>query len=280
MNGVSLACETSALRCPSCVRRVVTTGINRKGLTMASGIVAVRRGDTSRRDRPSYHVGSRGPMQGLGWTPAALGTAAVVAVLGNRRKGTLALALAAFAGVVAVEAVRRMQRDRGQANTSRNEPKGERSITIGKTADELRDCWRTPGTLSQIMAGLASVREIDDRRMHWKVKGPLGRAYEWDSETVDDADGGIGWRSLPDAAFWNEGSLRFRPAPGNRGTVATLAFRFDPPGGAIGDAAVRLFGTTPLDVAAERALRRFKSLVETGEIPTTERQPAARADTH
>ena len=32
-------------------------------------------------------------------------------------------------------------------------------------------------------------------------------------------------------------------------------------------------------MAADGALRRFKSLVETGEIPTTERQPAARADT-
>ena len=41
----------------------------------------------------------------------------------------------------------------------------------------------------------------------------------------------------------------------------------------------KLLGTTPLDLAADGVLRRFKSLVETGEIPTTERQPAARADT-
>ena len=61
--------------------------------------------------------------------------------------------------------------------------------------------------------------------------------------------------------------------------MATLRFRFDPPGGARGTAAVKLLGTTPLDLAADGVLRRFKSLVETGEIPTTERQPAARADT-
>jgi hypothetical protein len=35
----------------------------------------------------------------------------------------------------------------------------------------------------------------------------------------------------------------------------------------------------PLDLAADGALRRFEGLVETGEIPTTGRQPAARADT-
>ena len=60
---------------------------------------------------------------------------------------------------------------------------------------------------------------------------------------------------------------------------ATLRLRLDPPGGALGDAAVRLLGTTPIDLAVDGVLRRFKSLVETGEIPTTERQPAARAHT-
>ena len=225
-------------------------------------------------------------MQGLGWIPIALGTAAIVAGLGSRKRGTTTLALTAFAGVAAAAAVRDAQLGRGEADSkgqggaSGGEPEVERSITIGKTADELRHCWLDPRTLPQIMAGFATVRAIGDGRMHWKVEGPLGRAYEWDSETVDDRPGeGIGWRSLPNAAISNEGSVRFHPAPADRGTVATLHFRFDPPGGALGAAAVKLLGTTPLDLAADQALHRFKSLVETGEIPTTERQPAARADT-
>jgi hypothetical protein len=37
-----------------------------------------------------------------------------------------------------------------------------------------------------------------------------------------------------------------------------------------------LLGNTPLNLVADRALRRFKSLAETAEIPTTDRQPAAR----
>ena len=61
--------------------------------------------------------------------------------------------------------------------------------------------------------------------------------------------------------------------------MATLRLRFDPPGGVLGDAPVELLGHKPLNLAADGVLRRFKSLVETGEIPTTERQPAARADT-
>jgi hypothetical protein len=47
----------------------------------------------------------------------------------------------------------------------------------------------------------------------------------------------------------------------------------------LGDRAAELLGSTPLNLAVDGALRRFKSLAETGEIPTTERQPAARADT-
>jgi uncharacterized membrane protein len=156
----------------------------------------------------------------------------------------------------------------------------ERSMTIGRSADELRRAWLDPRTLPQIMAGFATVRAIGDGRMHWTVNGPLGRAYEWDSETAADQPGdGIGWRSSPGAAIWNEGSVRFSAAPADRGTVATLRLRFDPPGGVLGDAAVELLGHKPLNLAADGVLRRFKSLVETGEIPTTERQPAARADT-
>jgi uncharacterized membrane protein len=253
---------------------------------MASDIVAVQRHQSSRRGRASSDTSAGGLVQGLRWIPLALGTAAMVAGLG-RRKNTVALALTAFAGVAALGAVRAAQLDRGKPDSkgrgaaSGGQPEVERSITIGKTADELRRVWGDPRTLPQIMAGFATVHATADGRMHWKVKGPLGRGYEWDSETVGDGAGdGIRWRSLPNAAISNEGSVRFRAAPADRGTVATLHVRFDPPGGALGHAAVEVLGTTPLDLAADKVLRRFKSLVETGEIPTTERQPAARADTH
>lgn len=222
-------------------------------------------------------------MQRLGWFPIALGTAALIAGLGSRRKGSIALALTAVAGVAAVGVVRGGQHDRRgeeQSGASGSEPEVERSITIGKTIDEIYQRWLDPGTLPQIMAGFAIVRASGDRRLHWKIEGPLGRAFEWDSEITNDQPGKLaGWRSLPGASITNEGAVRFRPAPPGRGTVVTLRISFDPPGGALGDAAVKLLGTMPLDLAADGVLRRFKSLVETGEIPTTERQPAARADT-
>lgn len=119
-----------------------------------------------------------------------------------------------------------------------------------------------------------------DGRVHWKVEGPLGQAWEWDTETLDRPGEGIGWRSLPDVAIQNEGWVRFQPAPAGRGTVATLRVRLDPPGGPLGDGLLKLLGTTSLNMVADAALRRFKNLVESGEIPTTARQPAARTATN
>lgn len=228
----------------------------------------------------SSTVGPAGrPLQNVNWIPIALGAAAVVAGINGRRKGAAALALTAVAGAGAMGAMRGVQpglRKQGAAG----EAEVERSITIGKTADELRRSWLDPRTLPQVMARFATVRAAGEGRMHWKVDGPLGHAYEWDAETVDRPGGDIGWRALPDAAIPNAGSVRFSPAPAGRGTVVTLRVRFDPPGGALGEGLVKLLGSTPLDLVADAALRRFKNLVETGEIPTTVRQPAARADKH
>lgn len=249
---------------------------------MANGNVTAQQGKSSRHGHPSAGASGGGPMQHLGWIPVALGAAAVVARLGGRRNGAMALALTAFAGAGAIGAMRGVQLDRGKAGSRKQGGAAavERSITIGKTEDELRRSWQDPRTLPQIMAGFASVRATGEGRMHWKVEGPLGRAWEWDTETVDRPGEGIAWRSLPGAAIPNEGRVRFHPAPAGRGTVATLHFRFDPPGGPLGDGLLNVLGSTPLDVVADAALRRFKNLVETGEIPTTVRQPAARADTH
>jgi uncharacterized membrane protein len=234
--------------------------------SMASGTMPAQPGDQFRRGHPSSNTQVGGTTQGSRWVPVAL-------------------ALGALAGVTAIELMRG-QFDRRKAGSKRQgraavgEPEVERSITIGKSADELYERWRDPNTLSRIMADFATVHANGDGRMHWNVEGSLGRAYEWETETAEDRPGeGFGWRSLPDAVIPNEGSVRFRQAPADRGTVATLRLRFDPPGGALGDVAVDLLGTTPLNLAVDGALRRFKSLTETGEIPTTERQPAARADT-
>ncbi len=152
-----------------------------------------------------------------------------------------------------------------------------RSITIGRPADELYRFWREPGNLSRIVAPIGEVAPAGDGRTHWRVHVPLGRSLEWDARVMEDRPGELlRWESLEGADLPNEGSVSFRAAPRDWGTEVMLRFRFDPPGGVLGKAASERLSVVP-GALAEKALRRFKSLVETGEIPTTERNPSARA---
>ena len=158
---------------------------------MAGGIVDVEPDRSSQRGRPPSDDSGGGPMVGLSWVAVALGATAIVAGLGSRKTGALTPALTALAGIAAVAAVRGVQHEggkadaKGQSGASGREPETERSIEIGNTTDELRHRWLDPRTLPRVMAGFATVRAIGDGRVHWKVDGPLGRTFEWDTEAVD-----------------------------------------------------------------------------------------------
>lgn len=153
-----------------------------------------------------------------------------------------------------------------------------RRITVGKNAEDLYDFYRDMANQPAIHAHFAEVTPLDQHRTHWKVALPLGQSLEWDSEIVEEVRGQvIGWRSLEGASVPNEGSVSFQPAPANWGTEVTLWVRFNPPLGILGDAAMSMSTAAP-KIVADKMLRRFKSLIETGEIPTIDGQPAARKD--
>jgi uncharacterized membrane protein len=66
--------------------------------------------------------------------------------------------------------------------------------------------------------------------------------------------------------------VHFHPAPEGRGTEVKVVMRYTPPAGAIGAAFATLLREKP-EQYLEDDLRRFKSLIETGEVPTTTGQP-------
>ena len=128
------------------------------------------------------------------------------------------------------------------------------------------------------MAFLADIRPTGDGRSEWRADGPLGQSHAWIMQITEERPGELIRASSDSGALVTECEIRFRAAPGGRGTIATLRVRFDPPGGMLGDVAARFFdGVVPKELAS-KALHYFKSLVLTGEIPTTDRQPAARRD--
>jgi uncharacterized membrane protein len=99
---------------------------------------------------------------------------------------------------------------------------------------------------------------------------------EWDAEITEErANELIAWRCLEGSDVQHAGSIRFSAAPQGRGTFVTVQMEYRPPAGALGAAVGALFGEDPSQTV-KWDLRRFKQLMETGEIITTEGQPAGR----
>jgi len=155
--------------------------------------------------------------------------------------------------------------------------KVRRSFTIGRSPEECYRSWRDLERLPRFMTHLISVLIVDERRSHWVAKAPAPWGQvEWDAEIIADTPNElISWRSLRDADVDNAGSVRFRPAPGDRGTEVTVELNYEPPAGQLGITLARLFGEEPRQ-QIEDDLRHFKQLMEAGEIPTVAGQPSCR----
>jgi uncharacterized membrane protein len=125
------------------------------------------------------------------------------------------------------------------------------------------------------MRHLESVTSLDSdcRRTRWVAKGPAGISIQWEAEVInEEPDRLIAWRSLGGSEVDNAGSVRFIDAPGDRGTIVRVNIDYIPPAGRVGSWVAKLFGKDA-DQMIRDDLRRFKQLMETGEIPTTEGQP-------
>lgn len=149
-------------------------------------------------------------------------------------------------------------------------------VTINRSPAELYAFWRNFENLPRIMKHLESVTVTDNNRSHWKAKAPAGATVEWDAEIVNEIPNEvIGWRSLPDAQIPNAGSVRFKPLDHGRGTELKVELEYMPPAGKLGAAVAKLLGEEP-QVQIEDDLRRFKQLMEAGEVAATYGQPSGR----
>lgn len=150
--------------------------------------------------------------------------------------------------------------------------KVERAVTIEADRRTLYAFWRDFANLPRFMEHLVSVRVDSPTRSHWVAKAPAGRTVEWDAEIINEIDGNlIAWKSAADAEVPNAGSVHFSDAPGGRGTIVKVVMDVEPPAGRLGAVIARLFGEDP-DRDVREDLRKFKQLMETGEIATSARR--------
>ncbi|AFZ21443.1 SRPBCC family protein [Allocoleopsis franciscana] len=155
--------------------------------------------------------------------------------------------------------------------------KVEKTVTISnKSPEELYQFWRNFENLPYFMKHLKHVSVINNTRSHWIASAPMGGSVEWDAEIINDQENRlIAWASVEGADIDNSGFVRFQRAPQGRGTEVKVVIEYNPPGGVVGDAFAKLFGEEPQQQIGDE-LRRFKMLMETGEIATTEGQPSGR----
>jgi len=190
---------------------------------------------------------------------------ALLARAESRSRARTAGAMGAVAGVLLPDLLEGARLSRGNPSGGK-EVSVRKATTIRRPQEEVYDFWRDLENLPRFMVHLESVEAIDDTRSRWRAKGPGGRDVEWEAEIVEERPAELlAWRSLPGASVQHSGSVRFSPAPGNRGTEVVVELTYAPPGGELGALAAKLFGEEPATQLADD-LRRLKQVIEAGEI--------------
>jgi len=159
------------------------------------------------------------------------------------------------------------------------------SVTILKPRHEVYQFWRQLENLPKFMEYLQDIKQTDARHSHWVAKVPRNittkeklTTIAWDAQIeVEEEDSRIVWRSLPKSEVQNSGEVRFTDAPAGRGTVVQATISYHPPLGVAGQLAAKLLNPAFKELV-KQDLRRFKRLLEAGEIPTIMGQPSGRKD--
>jgi uncharacterized membrane protein len=150
------------------------------------------------------------------------------------------------------------------------------SLIVNKTPQECYDFWRDVSNLPRFSSALDSVAQIDEQHARWMLRGALSSGVTLTVKTTtDEAGKRIAWHSVGRSDLAHAGVVRFEAAPGNRGTLVGASLWYRPPGGKAGLRIGKLVGADPRSRLRED-LRRFKQLIETGEVATTRGQPSGR----
>jgi uncharacterized membrane protein len=152
------------------------------------------------------------------------------------------------------------------------------SVTIGKPRSELYAYWRDFSNLPSFMENIHAV-QVDGDMTTWTIRAPAGRSVTVKAKIVtDNTDDQIAWRSVEGSDIETEGKVSFHDAPGDRGTVVKALIAWHPPGGAAGQMIAKLFQADPA-VQSRRDLKRFKMLMETGEVSTAQNRKTMQGET-
>lgn len=190
----------------------------------------------------------------------AVGTGSLL--YGLRRGGVLGLAVGAAGAWLAYRGLSGEQAEPQHFSTS---------LTIDRSPEDLYQFWHGFTRLPQVLRYIDDIQTTGEGRTHWVAGTPGGGKIEWDSEVTEDVPNEqISWHTTEGSDIHHEGHVSFRQAPTGRGTEVELELRYEPLGGTLGTTVARYLNSMT-EGAAREDLRRFKRLMEGGEIPTGSR---------
>lgn len=246
-------------------RAITVFACGLRELAAGAGILALE------RPRPVYWLWAR-------VAGDALDLVLLTRALRNRpyRPVRTAGAIGAVIGITAADVYAAVLNSRRKESASTTEEEHamdlKAAITVRRAPEQVYAFWRDFQNLPRFMYHLESVEATGEGRTHWKVKAPLGSA-EWDAEVTEERlNELISWRSVKGSKFDNSGSVRFTPAPRNQGTEIRLELHYDVPGGALSTTLAKVLGEDPIQQVKDD-LRRFKQVMETGEVVRSEGSP-------
>lgn len=189
-------------------------------------------------------------------------------------KSLAMVGIASVAGVTALDIASAAQLARRERSLIFARAEG--NMIVDRSPEECYQFWRNLENLPRFMYYLDTVRPTGDRTSHWIAKGPVGTSIEWDSEIVSDvANRRLAWRSQEGSDVWHTGAVDFERAPGGRGTIVRVQIDYGHPFRGL-EGIGTLLGKDP-EQLIRKELRRFKQVLETGEVITTEGQSSGRA---
>ena len=143
-----------------------------------------------------------------------------------------------------------------------------KSLLVNRPRQELFAYWKDFTNFPRFMENVERVQDLGDGRSRWTIKAPAGSDMALVNRITEVRDGDyISWQSEPESDVANSGKVRFEDAPAGRGTYVSLIIGYAPPGGTLGKLFAKIMQREP-EIQARRDLRRFKQLMETGEVAT------------
>lgn len=154
----------------------------------------------------------------------------------------------------------------------------QRTLSIDVPPADLLRAWCDPDVQRRVLADRATLVAGDGRCMEWSVRAPGDRHLKVELRQVEWTEGRrVRYLGQGEHRLRIETDLAVQPAPADFGTEARLRVGYSLPGGAIAETLVEWLGSAP-ELLVSTVLRRFKALLEAGEIPTLDRNPSARKD--